>query len=69
MNINKITILPINSYCKSVTLIKPSTEEAKLLIADKINCRNQNPIFHKKLPKELKDFVNARCWVSSTIKK
>jgi hypothetical protein len=69
MNINKITILPVNTYGKPITITRPTIEEAKILISDKISCKNENIKIPKKLPKILKDFVNADCWIGSSSKK
>jgi hypothetical protein len=69
MNINKITILPISTYGKAITINKPTIEEAKMLITDKFTHKNENIKIPKKLPKILKDFVNTDCWIGSSIKK
>jgi hypothetical protein len=68
MNINKITITPINRYCRPFVIKEPSQNEATLLITDRLRCNHGKSTFRKKLPAILKDFVNTKCWVASSNK-
>jgi hypothetical protein len=65
MDINKITITPITKYCRAITIKQPSESQATLLMLDKLKCKNNAPKYRKKLPKELREFVNPKSWVGT----
>lgn len=69
MYIKKLTIAPLYPYAVKIEIKNPDAESATRLIKEKImykSCYTQNvarDIVRRKLPKELREFVNPDTWV------
>ena len=70
MNIQKLTITPIQSGCPKIVSQNPTKASASLLMKERLAMKNSHynddstPRVFKKLPNWLKDFVNIKTLVS-----
>ena len=69
MNITKLTLAPLFRNAPKIEIKNPNIESATRLIKERMaykSCYTQNvgrDIVRRKLPKELREFVNPDTWV------
>ena len=73
MNITKLTITPLVSKAQNMEFHQPEAERAAHLIKERLNCAPYDHFtsfkeVRRRLPKELRGFVNPETWVPNSTK-